>query len=481
MLSVMTSKFIVDRFKKPVYVDDFLGFARSNWACLLILVVAFFVANYLYCYFNHVSAVFHLSGDAIDYNYYATSVAKHFVINYNVDRLPGYVTWLAVIYKIFGAGNFFVARLGNVLLSCIICVFLYAFSIHFVKNKAISIIAFLLYAFNPIVLYYNTQILSEPFTAFVVLLAFAFLYLTVRYNSLFFLLVTAAFYIVGFYSKLFLFYVFPVIIVILLPMLVKKRRILLILGFSIILLLGYKAYQSRVKFVDNVMHYRNFSTLSEVSLNRDWLSVVLYYEGDGYKKVDNYNNHTVVQQLFQKNYWKLRLKKHDPHAAKLYRLNFALSRFKGVVLGATNGILAAMFVPTISLYGYVTPEKLLPYESEQTKDVFFIINRLIVHDANFQKVLIYFLGWVVNMLFFLVAYCVCFYTLHKKFKLSIWTFLIISIFVYLINPVQGFFTSLAGGAYRYRYMIVPFLSFMYSVAIFSLLKPLSLKLFFWRK
>ena len=126
MLRVMINNFVVDRFKKPAYVNDMVDFVHANWVYLLVLVVVFLASNLVYYYFNDVSSIYHLSGDSIDYNNYALIFLHNPRINFDVDRLPGFIIWLGALYHFFGKTNLFAVFLGNVFLSGMVGVALYS-------------------------------------------------------------------------------------------------------------------------------------------------------------------------------------------------------------------------------------------------------------------------------------------------------------------------------------------------------------------
>ena len=110
-------------------------------------------------------------------------------------RPPGYIAFLALIYKIFGGGNTIAVYIIQAILGSLAVLCLYFLTLEVFKSKRTARIATAFLIFYPYLIFYSAHILSETLYSFLITAAVMFLYCGAEKNSKrFFFFVFAGFF-----------------------------------------------------------------------------------------------------------------------------------------------------------------------------------------------------------------------------------------------------------------------------------------------
>ncbi len=107
--------------------------------------------------------------DQTEYHNFALQILDKGLVAWQA-RLYGYPLFLAVIYKIFGAGNFFAVSVVQSIVDSLTGVLIYLIGIKIFQSKKIAWVCYLLYLLNPFTSVYVVLTLSEVWGVFWVVL-----------------------------------------------------------------------------------------------------------------------------------------------------------------------------------------------------------------------------------------------------------------------------------------------------------------------
>ncbi|MBI3380337.1 glycosyltransferase family 39 protein [Candidatus Gottesmanbacteria bacterium] len=112
--------------------------------------------------------------DQTEYQYFAQQMLQKGLFAWSA-RLYGYPLFLAIIYKLFGLGNFTSVAAVQAILDSTTGILIYLIGRKIFKNKIIAIICCLVYLFNPFTASFISLLLSEILTIFLMsLIAYLF-------------------------------------------------------------------------------------------------------------------------------------------------------------------------------------------------------------------------------------------------------------------------------------------------------------------
>lgn len=103
--------------------------------------------------------------DQTEYHNYALQMLDKGLVSWQ-SRLYGYPLFLAVIYKIFGIGNFFAVAVIQSIVDCLTAVLIYSIAAKIFKSKKTAWVSYLLYLFNPFTSVFAVLTLSEVWGVF---------------------------------------------------------------------------------------------------------------------------------------------------------------------------------------------------------------------------------------------------------------------------------------------------------------------------
>lgn len=91
-------------------------------------------------------------------------------------RHPGYITFLASVFAVAGSDNLTAVRLVQSLLGSVQVLLLFFLALNIFKKEAVACLSALFLAFYPYAVFQTSEILSESFNSFLLVLFFFFLY-----------------------------------------------------------------------------------------------------------------------------------------------------------------------------------------------------------------------------------------------------------------------------------------------------------------
>ncbi|MEA2081759.1 MAG: glycosyltransferase family 39 protein, partial [Elusimicrobiota bacterium] len=91
-------------------------------------------------------------------------------------RPPGYISFLAAVYKVFGAGNMTAVRLTQALLGTAQAAFIYFLTLKIFRKRLTACIAAAAVAFYPYLIFYSAHILSETLYSFLLVSSVFYIY-----------------------------------------------------------------------------------------------------------------------------------------------------------------------------------------------------------------------------------------------------------------------------------------------------------------
>lgn len=160
----------------------------------LLAIALILVASLIYMYFVNSRPITELGGDQLVYNQIANNILQNHGFSQSIappykpsiQRTPAYPLFLAAIYAVFGANNFEMVRIIQILL--MLCVLVLTFIMAFLvfENKTISYLSLALCAFCGFDYYTGlgvySYIFTEPLTIFLVCWAMLFVILARKEN-----------------------------------------------------------------------------------------------------------------------------------------------------------------------------------------------------------------------------------------------------------------------------------------------------------
>jgi len=215
----------------------------------LLLIGFILVMSLIYMYFFNSQPITRLGGDQSVYNQIAVNILQNNGFSQSIappykpsiQRTPAYPFFLASIYAMFGANNFEMVRIIQIILMLCVSVLTFLMALLVFQNKTIAFLSMVLCAFCGFDYYTGLGVYSylftEPLTIFLVCLAMLFVILARKDKQKIFFILAGIFLALTMLTRP-AYLLFPLVVIIFISSrsLMKKNILNLVLLCTVILI-----------------------------------------------------------------------------------------------------------------------------------------------------------------------------------------------------------------------------------------------------
>ena len=215
--------------------------------------------------------------DQVEYHNFAVDILQK-GLTASTNRLYGYPLFLALIYKIFGAGNLMAVYIIQSILDTATGFLVFLISKKFFKNKKVSWFVLFMYLFNPFTSSYAGVFLTETLVTFLLTLIAYLSFLTVEYTKKIYLFALLSL-LLGYLPQIrgtFLFFDIAILLFLIIFLLRKSGFRKVYLG---ILATGLFILPFIYNIAGNLIYYKQFSimTVDNIPVREFYVSLFMPY------------------------------------------------------------------------------------------------------------------------------------------------------------------------------------------------------------